>query len=346
MNPATLKSLVAAFHKKATSDLTVNGVDLFLVSANNAQTQAQRRHNFEFSRVTATLDIDGVLGANIADAVIVGQVSEVLTVTGTLSEAFLVGDYTPNGTYAGLPLWIQQGSIPGFIYFNPGNAKYILSEQLINDAEIDYWESASALTPVGILNPIGVQTGIATVAYTSRANWSGIREIVAVQRSTSDGYRIPLDFSRADIPIERDRTAAELTDFYDFRDRYPSDSDRLNQRWNTGLIQRGGKILVYPQPLRAGSVDNPLSVILEAFATLPALSSVGTSDDPDPNFLWSQGSDWLQWFIIHELNFYFKTYVQRNEGNIASPTDMRDQSWEDLLAWDTYMVDSNSTRSR
>lgn len=345
MNPATLKSLVAAFHKKATSDLTVNGVDLFLVSANNAQTQAQRRHNFEFSRVTATLDIDGVLGANISDAVIAGQVSETLQVSGTLSPD-VTGIYTLQGTFSGLPFWLSENTTTNFIYFNPGIGFYVLGSTLSTASFSDYWSNGSATSFLGSFTANGELTGTATIAYASRSNWSGIREIVAVQRSTSDGYRIPLDFSRADIPIERDRTAAELTDFYDFRDRYPSDSDRLNQRWNTGLIQRGGKILVYPQPLRAGATDTPLSVILEAFATLPALSSVGTSADPDPNFLWSQGSDWLQWFIIHELNFYFKTYVQRNEGNIASPTDMRDQSWEDLLAWDTYMVDSNSTRSR
>lgn len=345
MNPATLKSLVAAYHKKIVSDLTVNGVDLFLVSANNAQTQAQRRHNFEFSRVSATLTIDGVLGANIADAVIGGQVSETLAVTGTLSPA-ATGTYTPHGTFGGLPFWVIEAATPYFLYFNATAGFYVLAATLTTGALTNYWVSASALTPIGTLTAVGTNTGVPTIAYATTSNWSGIREIVAVQRSTSDGYRIPLDFSRADIPIERDRTAAELTDFYDFRDRYPSDSDRLNQRWNTGLIQRGGKILVYPQPLTSQSVDNPLNVILEAFATLPALSSVGASSAPDPNFLWTQGADWLQWFIIHELNFIFKTYVQRNEGNIASPTDMRDQSWEDLIAWDTYMVDSNSTRSR
>lgn len=344
MNPANLKSLVAAYHKKIVSDLTVNGVDLFLVSANNAQTQAQRRHNFEFSRVSATLTIDGVLGANIADAVIGGQVSEILTVTGTLNPN-VVGDYARQGVFAGLPLYVNAADSSSFIYYDSGTNQYFLSQTLGTvTANYDGWSLAGS-SPIGIYTEAG-STGTPTIAYASHANWSGIREIVAVQRSTSDGYRIPLDFSRADIPIERDRTAAELTDFYDFRDRYPSDSDRLNQRWNTGLIQRGAKILVYPQPLTFQSVDNPLNVILEAFATLPALSSVGASSTPDPNFLWTQGADWLQWFIIHELNFIFKTYVQRNEGNIASPTDMRDQSWEDLIAWDTYMVDSNSTRSR
>lgn len=345
MNPFTLKALVAAYHKKTASDLTVNGVDLFLVGANNAQTQAQRRHNFEFSRVTATLDIDGVLGGALSAAVISGQVGQTLGVTGTLSPN-AVGTYTPHGNFGGLPFWVVEGATTYFLYYNATAAKYVLAASLTTGALTNYWVSASAVSPIGTLAAVGANTGTATIAYATLANWAGIREVVAVQRSTSDGYRVPLDFSRADIPIERDRTAAELTDFYDFRDRYPSDSDRLNQRWNTGLIQRGGLILIYPQPLSVQSVDNPMHVILEAYGTLPALASVGVVGDPDPNFLWSNGSDWLQWFIIHELNFLFKTFVQRNEGNLASPTDMRDQSWEDLLAWDTYMIDSNSTRSR
>lgn len=343
MNPTNLKALVAAYHKKVAADLTVNAVDLFLVAANNAQKQAQRRHNFEFSRVSATLTIDGVNGGALSDAVIEGQVNETLTVSGTLSPA-AGGTYTPHGTFGGLPFWVVEGATTYFLYYNAAATTYVLASILTTGALTNYWTSASALTPIGSLTAVGTNTGTVIVAYATLANWSGIREIVAIQRSTADGWRMPVDFSRPDIPMERDRTAAELTDFYDFRDRYPSDADRMNQRWNTSLVQRGDMIHIYPRPISV--TESTFDVILEAYGTLPSITSLGTSSDPDPNFLWTHGADWLQWFIIHDLNFLFKTFVNRNEGNLASPTDMRDVSWNDLLAYDTYMIDSNTTRSR
>ena len=114
MTLATLKAVCAAYHRKTVDELTQNGVDLFLVAANNARRNAELRHNFEFARVLATLD---------------------------------------SVVAAGSPL------------------------------------SAATVTE---------SSGYGT--------FSGIREVVAITRESTAGYQLPVDFTRADMALERERT--------------------------------------------------------------------------------------------------------------------------------------------
>lgn len=343
MNPFTLKALVAAYHKKVAADLTVNSVDLFLIAVNNAQRQAQRRHNFEASRVSASLVIDGVNGGALSSAVITGAVNETLTVSGTLAPD-ATGTYTRQGYFGGLPLYIKEGATNWFLYVNPLAAAYVLTSAITSGSLVNYWLSTSALSPVGTMAPQGTNTGTATIALATSATWSGIQEVVAATRSSGDGSYLPLDFANPEVPLERDRTARELSDLYEPHRRYPSDADILDQGWNTSLIQRGNTIYVYPNPPSSVANDE-ISINLEAYGRLPSIDAVGTSSAPDPNFLWEQ-PDWLMWFTVIELNHYFKTYIPRNEGNLPPPVDAMNQAWADLIAWDTYRVDSHTTRSR
>lgn len=343
MNPFNLKAHVAVLHKKTASDLIVGGVDLFLRAVNNAQRQAQRRHNFEASRVLAELVIDGVNGGALSSATISGAIGETLTVTGTLSPD-ATGTYSRQGFFDGLPLYIKEGATPFFIYYNANATFYILASTLSTGSVANRWTSASAVTPIGSMTAAGTNTGTATVALATSANWAGIREVVAATRSNADGTFLPLDFANPEVPLERDRTARELSDFYDPNYRYPSDATILDQGWNTTLIQRGNMIYVYPTP-PSSVPSEEITISLEGYGLLPSIDAVGTASDPTPNFLWEQ-PDWLQWFCVLELNFYFKTFVARTEGNVPPPVEFMNQAWADLIAADTFLVDSHTTRSR
>ncbi len=68
MNLATLKATVAEYHEKEITDLTRGEVDLFLVAANNARKKAEKRHDFKFCQLRATLVVDGVNGGALEDA--------------------------------------------------------------------------------------------------------------------------------------------------------------------------------------------------------------------------------------------------------------------------------------
>lgn len=341
MNLYTLKAIVAGYHKKVAADLTINSVDLFLVAANNALRNAQLLHNFELSRVTATLAIDGTNGGDLDDAVIVNTGNDVYTV----DAGDAAGDYYHQGSYAGYPMFVVSGSTVYFLYYNPTEATYLVSTELTDDAPTDGWMPATDQTdPVGAYNFFGGASGSFNITLTDQTLWNGIKEVVAIRRSNTDGTTVPLAFTRPDIPIERDRTTRELSDYYDPRERYPSDADILNQGNNTSIIQRRRTLFVYPTP--SSTTTDDLNVVLEAYAWLPNFTTVGSVNDTDQNFLLTYGSDWFQWCLIEELNYYFKTFVPRTEGNLLTPNELKQEAWRNLLLWDTYMIDANATRSR
>lgn len=70
MTLTELRNTCAAYHQKRVNDLTKNTVDLFLLAANNARKNAEKLHSFEWNRCTASLDIDGVTGGALADAIL------------------------------------------------------------------------------------------------------------------------------------------------------------------------------------------------------------------------------------------------------------------------------------
>lgn len=344
MTLAKLKKRCAALLNVASSAFTVDSEDIFLGAANNAKTNAQLLHNFEASRVLATLSIDGVTGGSLASAVVAGNTNETLTVTGTLSPN-AIGTYIRQGEFSGYPLYILEGATPFFIFYNSNLATYVLDSTLTTGAPSNYWFiSPDALSAIGTYTAVSTNTGTATVASASVAAWDGLCEIVAVYRNNAEGALIPLDFTRPDIAIERDRYEVEMSEEYEPFRRYPSDAALLDRGTNGTLILRGTQLYVYP-PATTSSGD-PMEVFLEGYGKLAEYTATSLSLATEQDFLLRYGATFLQWSIVHELNFVFKRFVPRTEGNLAPPEKERDKAWRDLLLWDTYLVDSHSTRSR
>lgn len=334
------KKIAAAYHKVATSAFTVDGIDLFLAAANNVVSNAQLQHNFELSRVQATLSVDGDNGGALANAVIVGNINETLTVTSTVA----AGTFIRQGQFGGYPMYTKEGTTTYFLYFNAAASSYVIAITLTSAALTNYWlPSVVTLTPLGSYVGHGTAAGTAVVTHASTASWNGIREVVAVQRTNADGILVPLDFTRADIPIERDRYELELSEEYEPYRRYPSDAQLLQRGTNGTLIQRGQTLFVYPI---AAIVTSPLQITIEGYGSLPEYDASSLLLTQPPDFLMQFGGTYVQWATICELNLLFKTFVQRTEGNLAPPEKERDTAWRNLLLWDTYQVDSNATRSR
>lgn len=246
MTLATLKAVCAAYHKKATADLTVNAVDLFLVAVNNARKAAERLHNFEHTRVSATLVVDGVTG----------------------------------------------GALSGLL-----------------------------LTPLGV--------------------YSGLKEITSASRLHANGSYVPLNFTRADIVNENERSLLTQDNSY-YDDRYPSDASFLSSSSDVSLVQRGGSIYFYPRI--SGAAGTTTEVTIEGFGWLRDYVASDLSSSSATDFFVEHGFDFLQWATIIELNHYFKTFVPRQEGNLSAPEQRKEEAWRSLLLWDSYLVDSHITR--
>ena len=249
-----LKSVVASHLGIAATQLTTEeNVDLFLMAANNARKEAELMHDFEFTRVIATLTLSGNAGGRLADAVI-------------------AGDTTPS-------------------------------------------------------------------------SWNGIKEITALRRMRPNGTYIPLDFTRADIPVERERTELEFSDNLWPSNRYPSDADLLARGTASSIVQRGHTLFLYPGFTEAAS-DTAVDLTIEGFAWLPEYAEVDPAASEPEDFIVAHGYAFLQWAIICELNQIFQKFVPRQEGGLPPPEKQRDAAWQRLLVWDSYQVDANITRSR
>lgn len=339
---STLKKVCAAYHQVSTATLTVDSVDLFLIAANNARGNAELLHNFELARVQASLSIDGETGADLSTAVFLNTKNSVV-VSGAISPD-ATGTYNLIGNFSGYPCYYKEAATPYFLYYNAGNASYVIAQSLTIVAISGGWIPASPLTtPIGSFVGTGGYTGTATTAYGGTQAWSGIKEVIAVQRTNVDGILVPLDFTRADIAIERDRYELEMSEDYEPYRRYPSDAALLQRGTNGTIIQRGSKLHVYPVD---AITSTPLQVTLEAYGLLADYTAANLNDAVATDFFLQYGANFLQWSIICELNFLFRTFVTRQEGNVTSPEKEREKAWRELLLWDTYKVDSNATRSR
>lgn len=345
MTLAQLKAVCAAYHKKAVGDLTVNGVDLFLIAANNARRNGEKLQNFEMARVTATLDIDGETGGALADAVIAGN-----GVAGDLSSNPAGATWTRQGSYIGGALYIHDVTPASFLYYNTIMATYVIADVLQTDALVV--GSYSVLTPDST-NPVGNYLGyvdnvldpggdVAIVAASGLV-FSGIKEVQNIQRVSGDGTLEPLDFAPSEVAIERTRQEQEFDDNYLFENRYPSDARLLFRPGSGTILQRNESLYIYPKVTLEG---DPLSVVLEGYGWLSDYTAADLNAATPKDFFLSYGANYLQWAVIVDLNMYFKTFVSRSEGNLAAPTELRDEAWRDFVLWDAYKVNNNLTRSR
>jgi len=178
-----------------------------------------------------------------------------------------------------------------------------------------------------------------------------IKEVIGASVLRANGIWSPIDFTRADIEKERERSDIELDEYMGFGNRYPSDSQFIaNKAW-TKLVQRGNTLYFFPETEDLCNVNNPgcglVTVKLECNGFLRDYVVGDLTNDAEFDYFLSNGDEYLQWAIIWELNHIYQTFVPRQEGNVvSSPKDLRDEAWRDLLLWDAYKIDAHVTRTK
>jgi hypothetical protein len=314
--------------------------ELFLIAANNVRKNAELRHDFEHCRIEATLDIDGETGGVLDQAVISGDVPRTAVVTGTLSPAG-TGTYAQTGYAYGYPLYTRT-TAPTFYLFYDGD-DWIITNSATTSANSWANIGASNTTPTGSYTAQGTNTGTATVVGSDLSQYNGIRQIVALTTTRADGFRMPLDFTRPDIAIERDRYEDEVSADFAFADRYPSDARLLSQGSLATVVQRGGTLFISPLDTTAA---DPITVNIEGYAWLNDYTEDTLDETSAPDFIVEHGFQYMQWAIVCEMNYIYQRFVPRQEGVLSAPEEKMKQAWQDLVVWDSYSVDANSTRSR
>lgn len=360
MNLSTLRAAVVAYHRKTSpSDLVIGGTDMFLMAANNARRSAELQHNFELARVSGTITIDGVNGADISTIQYEGDVG--VNITGTLSPD-ATGSYRYQGSFNGAPFYLKLTSDPTTsfaLWYDSGVGKWYLNR--FTYFAVVPGDGSSYASDLGVWSltrdgssPAGTYTS-ETVGYTGSpvvsvgaTSFSSFKEFTSIARIRPDGIRVPMDFSNPDVPIERDRTRWELNRFWSSDLRWPSDADILQHNWAITIYQRGTMLFRYPRDTIS---KLPLECHIEGYGWLQPYTTSQLTNSPDPtapaeDFILGYGEEYMLWKVICDLNPLFGTFVPREEGNVASPEKQLDAAWQRLLLWDSYVVDSHTTRSR
>ena len=172
-----------------------------------------------------------------------------------------------------------------------------------------------------------------------------IKEVIGASVQRNNVW-IPIDFGRADIEKERERSDNERYNSMWPENRYPSDSQFLNNQAFTKLVQRGNGLYLFPERTSCSdSSCNSLRVKLECYAFFEDYVADDLGDEEEFDLFLEHGDAYMQWACIHELNWIFQTFVPRQEGNvIPSPKEERDAALKDFILWDTYQTDSHITR--
>lgn len=341
MTLANLKAVCAAYHKKTIDELTQNGVDLFLVAANNARRNAELRHNFEFARVLASLDIAVPLGGSLADA--------------TVSES------SGYGTFVGIRevVAVTRESSAGYqlpVDFTRADMA-LERERTILDQDSDCWPVNRYPSDADLLRRGGyggvVQRGSRLFIYPAPQDSANGPVSVVLQ-----GYGWLADYLATDLVPTGTIVTGTLTpnaigtftfvgvgdNTYNTYARFGADpyiSYISGGFWR--IARMGGSTnALWTGPAATASPVG--SYIAGSGATGTATVALSAASSPD--FFLLYGASYLQWEIIIELNYYFKSFVPRQEGNLASPEKQRDASWNAFLEWDSYQVDSNVTKYR
>jgi hypothetical protein len=102
------------------------------------------------------------------------------------------------------------------------------------------------------------------------------------------------------------------------------------------LVQQGQTLFLYPT-VTGTSAQNPFPIYLDVIRYWPEYVDADYQLS-NVDFLMEFGDGFLKWDAICQLNTFSKEFVPRQEGNVAPPTDRRDEAWKDLLAWDAQLI--------
>jgi hypothetical protein len=126
--------------------------------------------------------------------------------------------------------------------------------------------------------------------------------------------------------------------------RYPTDAQVLSSPLGWRRFQFSGN-RIYPFPFASGTT---FTLGIEAYVFtndfITANYSGGTSDLQDIWLL--QGSQYLQWQTIVQINQLFKDFVFRQEGNLPPPQDLATAGLSAIQTWDAFRYAQFRRRSR
>jgi hypothetical protein len=344
MNLLELRSTLAAYLQKTVPDLTVNGVDLTLLALNNTRRKAEMMHDFEFSRKRVTVRVNGLDGGTLDDVTQEGSpVCEVKTVIecGVYDDRWNI--HPVEWTTVAESLERQRAMKPGFgpRYPTDGEATTMGNNGCFGLPRIALCGNDIWCVPTGAQED---DFDLELEVYTFSPDWTNTTDSVVV----SDV--LGMDFVNG--PYWQYGS-------YNSRPLYLNVADGGIAPGTPGsgnvrsIWYRPGEWLICRaeftgQTPPTGNYQNMLATTMtpggqyHGHGTWAGLGTVTMAPGSSTTDIWlKQGSQYLLWGAVVEVNHLCKEFVFRQEGNLPPPEKMRDEALETFRQWDLFKYEQD-----
>ena len=306
---------------KAPKDFIVNNTDILAVALNNAQQNAQKLHDFEYSKALVDIEVDLLVGTDLSTAVLHGtstpaSVKSVLGVALNTEKGLLRPmEFIGRVNFAERVFEQYRGGHQyGNRYPADGDHGWFNDRVVYQMNETLYCHPASVtagqvvkLTLEASLWLDAYSTGAEVVGFNVSSPMNGVYSFIGVYNGQNFYQKMGLGFVWFDGSVWR--LSASQTDV---------------NYWSCAT---------------ASGIYTPVGTSVGNY--LINVESMASTND----FLVKYGGGWLMWEAINEVNMMSKNFVTRQEGNIGTKEIMqkRDEEWRKLLMWDSFLIEGGRT---
>lgn len=191
--------------------------------------------------------------------------------------------------------------------------------ELLND-----FEFSRKLVTVSVDGVTGGSLDDAVIYGTATA--AKVKTVIEMGFFDDAGNLRPTDWTTVAASLERQRQTTML-----YPNRYPTDGEVQSAASETPYRLTLSNRTIYLFP-KNSELTADLTVGIEAYTFHSGWTVMdSTSDD------WTvYGEQYLLWGTVVQLNYRFKEFVPRQEGNLAAPVDLMNAGLEALKQWDLF----------
>lgn len=329
-----VKKQVANYLDRDITDLTVNGVDMFIEAANQVRKSAEQLHDFEFSRRLVSLSVDGVTGGNLEAAVL--QSDGVTSVN--VKTVIDVGMFDSSGnlrpcewtTVSESLQRIREDVSQAWMPRYPTDAEF--EREIGNGQRFTLSGSQIFKFPKDSTNDYSL--GLEVYSYQDDWNVASLGSETAVVSGTLSPNITGTYYQAGEINSKPLYIKANATSIYALL-YVPAGTE-----WILADIQDSGfpsTVATNDAWIKSGDTTTPDGTYTPG-GTVTGTATV-TSYYSTEDIWTTQGAQYLIWGTVVLLNHRFKHFVYRQEGNLPPPEKLRDEGLQSLITWDSAKFD-------
>lgn len=329
---ANIEKDIAGLMGLTVADFTPSGLNsLSLAALNKVRRRAELSHDFEFSRKLVELNVDGATGGSLLNAKLHSDGTTAVTVKSVLE----VGVFDEDDNLRPV-LWTTV-------------AEGLERQRKDNRGNLGWWGARD--------DQRAAPFGGARFEFSGTDVFSWPKDSTADYVLGLEVYSMQADWTAADLTgvatVAGSGTSA-INGTYTLQGTYNSFPLFVKLTsgyalWNTGTVWKittANQISTAPADFYSltSSSQSPAGSYVNNGALTGTVTVVDGTSSAD---IWAQyATDYLVWATAEELNYRFKKWVARTEGNLPPPSQLVAQALAAFIDWDSNFYEQFRRHSR